>query len=99
LGGSEARWKHFFDWERCALVTDVAWAKHIAKFSEFLAFVARGIRAFPEAEAGKATTIGSQKTRNKCPQNRLAASTGAQSRDVGILGYCAKMRFGWGGCR
>jgi len=48
-------WKHFFDWERCAVVTDVAWAKHIAKFSEFFGFLWPGeYRAFPEAEASKA---------------------------------------------
>ena len=27
---------HFFDWERCAVVTDVSWAKHLAKFSAFV---------------------------------------------------------------
>ncbi len=48
-------WKHFFDWERCAVVTDVAWAQHIAKFSEFFGFLWPGqYRAFPETEAGEA---------------------------------------------
>jgi SpoIIAA-like len=48
-------WKHFFDWERCALVTDVAWAKHAAKFSEFFGFLWPGeYRTFSEAEADKA---------------------------------------------
>ena len=48
-------WKHFFDRERCALVTDVAWAKHAAKFSEFFGFLWPGeYRVFAEAEAGKA---------------------------------------------
>lgn len=46
---------HFFDWERCAVVTDVEWAKHVAKFSEFFGFLWPGeYRAFPEAEASKA---------------------------------------------
>ncbi len=46
---------HFFDWERCAVVTDVEWAKHISKFSEFLGFLWPGeYRAFPEAAAGRA---------------------------------------------
>jgi hypothetical protein len=46
---------HFFDWERCALVTDVEWAKHVAKFSEFFNFLWPGeYRAFPEAEASEA---------------------------------------------
>ena len=46
---------HFFEWERCAVVTDVAWAKHVAKFSEFFGFLWPGqYRTFPEAEADKA---------------------------------------------
>jgi stage II sporulation SpoAA-like protein len=46
---------HFFDWDRCALVSDVEWVKHVAKFSEFFGFLWPGeYRAFPEAEAGKA---------------------------------------------
>ena len=46
---------HFFDWERCAVVTDVGWAKQVAKFSEFFGFLWSGeYRAFPEAEASKA---------------------------------------------
>jgi hypothetical protein len=48
-------WEHFFDWERCAVVSDVAWAKHIAKFSQFFGFLRPGhYRAFSEAEASKA---------------------------------------------
>jgi SpoIIAA-like len=48
-------WKHFFDWERCVLVTDVAWAKHAARFSEFFGFLWPGdYRAFPEGEASTA---------------------------------------------
>lgn len=43
---------HFFDWERCAVVTDVAWAKPIAKFSELFGFLWPGTyRAFSEADA------------------------------------------------
>lgn len=46
---------HFFDWDRCAVVSDVEWAKHVAKFSEFFRFLWPGeYRAFSEAEAGKA---------------------------------------------
>ncbi len=46
---------HFFDWERCAVVTDVGWAKHLAKFSEFFGFLYPGeYRTFTEAEASKA---------------------------------------------
>ena len=45
----------FFDWDRCAVVSDVEWVKHVAKFSEFFGFLWPGeYRAFPEAEAGKA---------------------------------------------
>jgi hypothetical protein len=48
-------WEYFFDWERCAVVADVAWAKHIAKFSEFFGFLWPGqYRTFSEAEASKA---------------------------------------------
>jgi hypothetical protein len=46
---------HFFDWERCALVTDVEWAKHMVRFVEFFGFLWPGeYRGFPEAEASKA---------------------------------------------
>jgi len=45
----------FFHWERCAVVTDVGWAKHVAKFSEFFGFLWPGdYRAFSIAEADKA---------------------------------------------
>jgi hypothetical protein len=37
------------------VVTDVEWAKHVAKFSAFFSFLWPGeYRAFPEAEASKA---------------------------------------------
>ena len=37
------------------MVTDVAWAKHIAKFTELFGFLSPGqYRAYPESEAGKA---------------------------------------------
>ena len=46
---------HYFDWERCAVVSDVDWVKHVAKFSEFLGFLWPGkYRAFPAAQAGEA---------------------------------------------
>jgi hypothetical protein len=46
---------HFFDWERCAVVTDIGWAQHVAKFSEHLGFLWPGqYRAFSEADADKA---------------------------------------------
>lgn len=43
---------HLFDWERCALVTDVEWAKHVARFFGFL--LPGEYRAFPDAEASTA---------------------------------------------
>ncbi len=57
-----ARWDHtkfsfghLFDWERSAIVTDVEWIKHAAKFYGLFGFLLPGeIRAFPTAEAGKA---------------------------------------------
>jgi hypothetical protein len=46
---------HFFDWDRCAIVSDVEWVKHVSKFSEFFRFLWPGeYRAFSEAEADKA---------------------------------------------
>ena len=48
-------WRHFFDWERCAVVTDVSWAKHLATLSAFFGFLWPGqYRAFAEADAGEA---------------------------------------------
>jgi hypothetical protein len=48
-------WQHFFDWERCVVVTDVSWAKHLAKFSEVFGFLWPGrYRAFAEADASEA---------------------------------------------
>lgn len=42
---------HFFDWERCAVVTDIGWAHHVAKFSEFFGFLWPGdYRAFSTAQ-------------------------------------------------
>jgi SpoIIAA-like len=47
--------RHFFDWERGALVTDVEWMKRAAKFFGFFGFLTPWeIRAFPTAEASKA---------------------------------------------
>jgi hypothetical protein len=46
---------HFFDWERCAVVGDVEWVRHVTKFSEFLRFLWPGqYRSFSESEAAKA---------------------------------------------
>jgi hypothetical protein len=46
---------HFFEWERSALVTDVEWMKHLAKFFGFFGFLLPGEwRAFPTAEASTA---------------------------------------------
>ena len=46
---------HFFDWERCAVVTDIGWAKHLSKFAELFGFLWPGeYRVFSEAEADKA---------------------------------------------
>ena len=47
--------RHFFDWDRCAVVSDVAWAQYVMKISEFLRFLWPGeYRAFPESEAAGA---------------------------------------------
>ncbi|ORV65927.1 STAS/SEC14 domain-containing protein [Mycobacterium gastri] len=47
--------RHFFSWERGALVTDLAWMHHAAKFYGRLGFlIPGGFRAFPTAEANKA---------------------------------------------
>ncbi|WP_246013616.1 STAS/SEC14 domain-containing protein [Mycobacterium pseudokansasii] len=46
---------HVFDWERAALVTDVEWMSHVAKFSQFFGFLWPGqYRAFPNADVGEA---------------------------------------------
>ena len=46
---------HYFDWDRAAMVTDVEWVAHVAKFSEFFRFLWPGeYRAFSRAEADKA---------------------------------------------
>lgn len=46
---------HFFGWDRCAVVSDVEWAKQVAKFSEFFGFLWPGeYCAISEAEAGQA---------------------------------------------
>ena len=46
---------HFFDWDRCAVVSDVEWVKHVAKFSEFFRFLWPGdYRAFSAAQADEA---------------------------------------------
>jgi hypothetical protein len=47
--------RHFFDWDRCAVVTDVAWAQHIAKASAVLGFLWPGqYRAFSKADVDQA---------------------------------------------
>ena len=46
---------HYFDWERCAVVTDVEWAKPSLNFATFLGFLWPGqYRAFSDVEAPKA---------------------------------------------
>ena len=46
---------HFFDWERGALVTDVAWMKQAVRFLNLFGFLTlREGRVFPIAEADKA---------------------------------------------
>ncbi|WP_241780212.1 STAS/SEC14 domain-containing protein [Mycobacterium persicum] len=46
---------HFFDWERAALVTDVEWMAHVAKFSQFFGFLWPGeYRAFSNADVDEA---------------------------------------------
>jgi len=47
---------HLRDWERAAMVTDVEWMRHAAKFfGGFFGFLVSGEwRAFPTAEADKA---------------------------------------------
>ena len=47
--------RHFFDWDRCAVVTDVPWAQHLAKASALLGFLWPGeYRPFSAAEADQA---------------------------------------------
>ncbi|WP_244603818.1 STAS/SEC14 domain-containing protein [Mycobacterium attenuatum] len=46
---------HFFDWDRAALVTDVEWMAHVAKFSQFFGFLRPGeYRAFADADVDEA---------------------------------------------
>ncbi|OBH34601.1 hypothetical protein A5692_12870 [Mycobacterium sp. E342] len=46
---------HYFDWDRCAVVSDVPWVKHVAKLSELFGFLWPGrYRTFSNAEAEKA---------------------------------------------
>ncbi len=82
-------WKHFFDWERCAMVTDVAWAKHIAKFSEFFGFLWPGeYRFFQKLKPAK-HTIGSLRTRNTGPADRAARRAATMRRAIpGPPGCC-----------
>lgn len=52
---SKFGFRHYFEWDRCALVSDVEWVKQVAKFSEFFGFLWLGqYRAFSETEAEKA---------------------------------------------
>ena len=47
--------RHFFDWERGALVTDVEWMKRAAKFFGFFGFLTPWeLRVFSTADADKA---------------------------------------------
>ncbi|WP_249025804.1 STAS/SEC14 domain-containing protein [Mycobacterium europaeum] len=46
---------HYFDWDRCAVVSDLPWVKHVAKLTELLGFLWPGrYRTFSNAEAEKA---------------------------------------------
>lgn len=46
---------HYFDWDRCAIVSDVQWVKHVAKLTELLGFLWPGrYRTFSQAEAEEA---------------------------------------------
>ncbi len=46
---------HYFDWDRCAIVSDVQWVKLAAKFSELFGFLWPGkYRTFTGAEAENA---------------------------------------------
>lgn len=49
---------HFFNWERCAVVTDAEWIKHAATFDEHLGFPwflwPGQYRGFTDAEVGEA---------------------------------------------
>ena len=46
---------HYFDWDRCAIVSDVEWVKQMARFSELFGFLWPGrYRTFPEANADEA---------------------------------------------
>ncbi|WP_232069395.1 SpoIIAA family protein [Mycobacterium saskatchewanense] len=46
---------HYFDWDRCAIVSDVPWVKHVAKLSELFGFLWPGkYRTFTEAQADEA---------------------------------------------
>ncbi|WP_264055998.1 STAS/SEC14 domain-containing protein [Mycobacterium nebraskense] len=46
---------HYFDWDRCAIVSDAQWVKHVAKLTELLGFLWPGkYRTFSEDEAEEA---------------------------------------------
>lgn len=46
---------HYFDWDRCAIVSDVEWVKQMAKFGELFGFLWPGrYRTFAEAKADDA---------------------------------------------
>ncbi|WP_231639666.1 STAS/SEC14 domain-containing protein [Mycobacterium sp. Marseille-P9652] len=46
---------HYFDWDRCAIVSDLPWVRHAAKFSELLGFLWPGkYRTFAAAQAEEA---------------------------------------------
>ncbi len=46
---------HYFDWDRCAIVSDVEWVKQMARFSELFGFLWPGrYQTFSEASADDA---------------------------------------------
>ncbi len=43
---------HYFDWDHCAIVSDMEWVEHVARFFELFGFLWPGrLRVFSEAEA------------------------------------------------
>lgn len=70
---------HFFDWDRAAVVTDVEWMRHAAKFfGGFFGFLGSGEwRAFPLADIDRARewivggTARPQQRRTSPPEDRL----------------------------
>ncbi len=59
---------HYFDWDRCAVVSDVEWVKLAAKFSELFGFLWPGkYRLFSLAEAADARAWVSERDVARTP--------------------------------